>query len=139
MDFEIYNMLVENHLISPTLANSKFSGAIISKDRTISVMFNEEDHLREQCTFDTVQYPAFAPTDGCLIGYLIHKSSCAAALAVTISVMFNEEDHLREQCILDGLRLDEAYAKLLQVDEAMYYPISCFRSNRRLLDWISDT
>lgn len=71
MDFEVYNMLVENHLISPTLANSKFSGAIISKDRTISVMFNEEDHLREQC-------------------------------------------------ILDGLRLDEAYAKLLQVDEAMH-------------------
>lgn len=71
MDFEIYNMLVENHLISPTLANSKFSGAIISKDRTVSVMFNEEDHLREQC-------------------------------------------------ILDGLRLDEAYAKLLQIDEVMH-------------------
>ena len=71
MDFETYNMLIENHLISPTLADLNYSGAIISNDKTISVMFNEEDHLREQC-------------------------------------------------IMDGLKLDEAYARLLQVDEAMH-------------------
>ncbi|MDE6276223.1 MAG: ATP--guanido phosphotransferase [Clostridia bacterium] len=46
------NMLIENHLISPSLGRSKFGGAVISKDRSISVMFNEEDHLREQCILD---------------------------------------------------------------------------------------
>lgn len=71
MDFETYNMLIENHLISATLADCEFGGAIISKDRTVSIMFNEEDHLREQC-------------------------------------------------IMDGLKLDEAYSKLLQIDEAMH-------------------
>ncbi|MCX4362214.1 MAG: ATP--guanido phosphotransferase [Clostridia bacterium] len=48
----IKNMLIENHLISPALGRSKFGGAIISKDRTLSVMFNEEDHLREQCILE---------------------------------------------------------------------------------------
>ena len=48
----ILTMLVENHLISPALGRSKLGGAIISKDKTISVMFNEEDHLREQCILE---------------------------------------------------------------------------------------
>ena len=52
VDEYILNMLIENHLISPTLGRSKFGGAIISKDKSISVMFNEEDHLREQCILD---------------------------------------------------------------------------------------
>ena len=51
-DGYVLNMLIENHLISPKLGRSKFGGAIISKDGTISVMFNEEDHLREQCILD---------------------------------------------------------------------------------------
>lgn len=51
-DDYVLNMLVENHLISPALGRSKLGGAIISKDRTISVMFNEEDHLREQCILE---------------------------------------------------------------------------------------
>ena len=46
------NMLKENHLISPALLESDFGGVIISKDKSISVMFNEEDHLREQCILD---------------------------------------------------------------------------------------
>ncbi|MDE5756785.1 MAG: ATP--guanido phosphotransferase, partial [Clostridia bacterium] len=70
-DEYVLNMLVENHLISPALGRSKFGGAIISKDRSISVMFNEEDHLREQC-------------------------------------------------ILSGLRLKEAYERLLEVDVALH-------------------
>ncbi|MDE5654316.1 MAG: ATP--guanido phosphotransferase [Clostridia bacterium] len=51
-DDYILNMLIENHLISPTLGRSQLGGAIISKDKSISVMFNEEDHLREQCILD---------------------------------------------------------------------------------------
>jgi protein arginine kinase len=42
-------ILVERHLISRELSGSKQgSGVIISKDQTVSVMVNEEDHLRIQ-------------------------------------------------------------------------------------------
>ncbi len=42
-------MLVEKHLISPNLLKVKRPcGVIISKDETISVMLNEEDHIRIQ-------------------------------------------------------------------------------------------
>ena len=42
-------ILVERHLISRELSGSKQgSGVVISKDQTISVMINEEDHLRIQ-------------------------------------------------------------------------------------------
>lgn len=34
-----------------------------------------------------------------------------------IVIMLNEEDHIREQCILKGFSLDEAYAKLCEVDK----------------------
>ncbi|MCI8421481.1 MAG: ATP--guanido phosphotransferase [Clostridia bacterium] len=52
VDDYILNMLIENHLISPALGRSELGGAIISKDKSISIMFNEEDHLREQCILD---------------------------------------------------------------------------------------
>ncbi len=40
----------ENHLISQNLIdNSRYSAALIDADGNISVMINEEDHLREQC------------------------------------------------------------------------------------------
>ena len=43
-------MLTEKRLISPDLAASqKPSAAIVSKDEQVSVMLNEEDHLRIQC------------------------------------------------------------------------------------------
>lgn len=43
-------ILKENHLISPNLIkNKRNSAAIINTDESISVMINEEDHLREQC------------------------------------------------------------------------------------------
>src|ERR1019366_5106624 len=42
-------ILVERHLISRELSGSKQgSGVVISKDQTVSVMINEEDHLRIQ-------------------------------------------------------------------------------------------
>ena len=45
-------MLVEKHLISPELAESKKdSAAIISRDERISIMINEEDHLRLQVIY----------------------------------------------------------------------------------------
>jgi len=43
-------VMVEKHLISPDLAAKQtISGVIISKDEDISIMINEEDHLRIQC------------------------------------------------------------------------------------------
>ncbi|WMJ77268.1 MULTISPECIES: protein arginine kinase [unclassified Sedimentibacter] len=43
------NALVENHLISPALANNKDRGALLlSSDKNVSVMLNEEDHVRIQ-------------------------------------------------------------------------------------------
>lgn len=42
--------LVENHLISPALLKrSAYSAALINEKRNVSIMINEEDHLREQC------------------------------------------------------------------------------------------
>lgn len=43
-------VLKENHLISPNLiTNKRYSAALINGEENISVMINEEDHLREQC------------------------------------------------------------------------------------------
>ena len=48
--------MVERHLISPDLAERQGeSGAIMSKDEKISIMINEEDHLRMQCIFPGMQ------------------------------------------------------------------------------------
>lgn len=48
-------VLVEKHLISPNLAGDSRSGAVfISEDESLSIMINEEDHLRIQCL-----YPGF--------------------------------------------------------------------------------
>lgn len=42
-------ILQEKHLISPDLlSNSPFGAVLISADETVSVMVNEEDHIREQ-------------------------------------------------------------------------------------------
>lgn len=49
-------VLVEKHLISPNLANeSRNGGLILSKDESISIMVNEEDHLRIQCLYPGLQ------------------------------------------------------------------------------------
>jgi protein arginine kinase len=48
--------LVEKHLISPEMAEKQaVCGAIISKDEDISVMINEEDHLRIQSLLPGMQ------------------------------------------------------------------------------------
>ncbi|MCX8128546.1 MAG: protein arginine kinase [Clostridia bacterium] len=48
--------LVEKHLISPDMAeNKRECGALISRDEKISIMVNEEDHLRIQCMFPGMQ------------------------------------------------------------------------------------
>ena len=49
-------VLVEKHLISPQLANPDSHGAVIlSEDETVSVMVNEEDHIRIQCIYPGLQ------------------------------------------------------------------------------------
>ncbi|KMK74839.1 protein arginine kinase [Alkalihalobacillus pseudalcaliphilus] len=49
-------VLVEKHLISPNLAEqSKFGAVLLSEDESISIMLNEEDHLRIQCLFPGFQ------------------------------------------------------------------------------------
>lgn len=49
-------VLVEKHLISPALANESRQGAVIlSEDEAVSIMINEEDHLRIQCLFPGLQ------------------------------------------------------------------------------------
>lgn len=48
-------VLVEKHLISPNLANESRGGAVVlSENESVSIMINEEDHLRIQCL-----YPGF--------------------------------------------------------------------------------
>jgi protein arginine kinase len=43
-------VLVEKHLISPNLADESRNGAVILSDNeSVSIMVNEEDHLRIQC------------------------------------------------------------------------------------------
>ncbi|SDW88687.1 protein arginine kinase [Marininema mesophilum] len=52
-------VLVEKHLISPQLAEESRHGAVVlSKDEAISIMINEEDHIRIQ-----VLYPGFQPQE----------------------------------------------------------------------------
>jgi len=41
--------LIEKHLISPNLTGNFPRAAIINKEETISIMVNEEDHIRIQC------------------------------------------------------------------------------------------
>ncbi|MED3727321.1 protein arginine kinase [Priestia filamentosa] len=65
-DFELLEMkeleplekkvLVEKHLISPYLAEQSEEGAcILSQNESVSIMLNEEDHLRIQCLFPGFQ------------------------------------------------------------------------------------
>ncbi|MCD7729462.1 MAG: ATP--guanido phosphotransferase [Clostridia bacterium] len=65
-DFKLYymdsvsewdaNSLMGNHLISPVLITKRrTSAALINEDSSISIMINEEDHLREQCIIKGLQ------------------------------------------------------------------------------------
>lgn len=49
-------VLVEKHLISPHLAEHSMHGAfLLSENEEISIMINEEDHIRIQCLFPGLQ------------------------------------------------------------------------------------
>lgn len=49
-------VLVEKHLISPHLAeDSSFGGCLLSDNEEVSIMLNEEDHIRIQCLFPGLQ------------------------------------------------------------------------------------
>jgi len=49
-------VLVEKHLISPSLVTESRNGAaFISDDESLSIMVNEEDHLRIQCLYPGLQ------------------------------------------------------------------------------------
>ena len=53
---EIQKMvLVEKHLISPYLAKSSQSGVLLSENEQVSIMLNEEDHIRMQLYFPGFQ------------------------------------------------------------------------------------
>jgi protein arginine kinase len=49
-------VLVEKHLISPDLAKNNSGAVILSKDENISIMINEEDHIRIQCMFPGLDF-----------------------------------------------------------------------------------
>lgn len=52
-------VLMEKHLISPHLAeNSPFGACVLSENEEVSIMINEEDHIRIQCL-----YPGFQLTE----------------------------------------------------------------------------
>ena len=59
-DFKVYTIdslstqtkgaLFEKHLISAVLTGQdRFGAVILNKDESLSIMVNEEDHIREQC------------------------------------------------------------------------------------------
>lgn len=49
-------ILVEKHLVSPQQAEaSDYKAVVLSEDETISIMVNEEDHLRIQCLLPGLQ------------------------------------------------------------------------------------
>lgn len=49
-------VLVEKHLISPHLAEESRNGAVlVNENESISIMINEEDHLRIQCLYPGLQ------------------------------------------------------------------------------------
>ena len=52
------NVLMEKHLISADLLhNNQFGAAIINESETVSIMINEEDHIREQCIMKGFRLP----------------------------------------------------------------------------------
>ena len=49
-------VLIEKHLVSPQLTNPKRHGAVLlSSDESVSIMVNEEDHIRIQCIHPGLQ------------------------------------------------------------------------------------
>ncbi|MEG1581962.1 MAG: ATP--guanido phosphotransferase [Clostridia bacterium] len=49
LDFYDAMIMQEKHLISSKLAENKFGAVLVSKNEEVSIMVNEEDHIRAQC------------------------------------------------------------------------------------------
>lgn len=49
LSYDMRMLLVSKHLCSPELARSEKGALFVNEDETMSVMVNEEDHLRIQC------------------------------------------------------------------------------------------
>ncbi len=65
--------MMENHLISPKLIENKGRSAVlINGEENVSVMINEEDHLREQCIVKGLDlklaYDTMSEIDSCIAG-----------------------------------------------------------------------
>ena len=77
LDTSERRLLVERHLISPALAEDKGGGVLYNRDESLSVMINEEDHLRLQAihpgTRGREAWAAVSSFDDELLGVL----SCA--------------------------------------------------------------
>lgn len=59
LDANDRRVLVERHLISPALAESEARcGVLYNRDESLSIMINEEDHLRLQAIFPGIQAEA---------------------------------------------------------------------------------
>ena len=75
-------VLIEKHLISPNLAENNDSGAaLISENEQVSIMINEEDHLRLQIYYPGLQLKSAMETSfeiddwiECKIGYAFVNS-----------------------------------------------------------------
>ena len=106
--------LKENHLISPKLIeNRRYSAALINSDKSISIMLNEEDHLREQCIVKGLElrpaYEAMSQIDARIsasmkfafdeqLGYLTAcPTTEASGRGVILSIMLQVKDTCPER------------------------------------------
>ncbi|MFZ7119698.1 MAG: protein arginine kinase [Eubacteriaceae bacterium] len=55
MSLNARKILVEKHLTSPELGNNKHASVFIRDDEKVSIMINEEDHIRIQCILEGFQ------------------------------------------------------------------------------------
>lgn len=82
-------VLVEKHLISPALANESVKGGVLLNEKeSVSIMINEEDHLRIQCLF-----PGFQLTEG-----LDHANRLDDWLEDKLDIAFDEKRGYLTSC-----------------------------------------
>src|SRR5690625_4078281 len=81
-------VLVEKHLISPYLAKARSAAALVSKNEQVSVMVNEEDHIRIQLYF-----PGFLLTTALKEAFLVDDW-----LETDIDYAFDEEKGYLTSC-----------------------------------------
>ncbi|HJV17271.1 MAG TPA: protein arginine kinase [Bacillales bacterium] len=82
-------VLVEKHLISPQLAEeSPYGACLLSENEEVSIMINEEDHIRIQCLF-----PGFQLSEALMAANEIDDS-----LESQVQYAFNENDGYLTSC-----------------------------------------